>query len=235
MPAGQMYRYKPKKGKRRNYKRVANSRQSGRLRYPFSGPIPNSKLVRLRYVETISINATTGLAGTYKFKANDIFDPNNTGAGHQPYGHDELASMYINYTVIGSKCTAKFFSGSNSIALSAANVGILLKDEVTTESNTTLWMERPKSRFKTIANNSGGSAVATMSKNFSAKKFFDVRDLKDSQDRLGASFGTSPTDSAYFHIIVAPANTAIDLADMYITVVIDYLVICSKPKELIQS
>ena len=40
-----------------------------------------------------------GLAGLYKFRANSIYDPDQTGGGHQPYGRDTLATLYNHYVV----------------------------------------------------------------------------------------------------------------------------------------
>jgi hypothetical protein len=66
------------------------------------------KLIRtLRYSETLTF--TTGAAGVVGtinlFRLNSLFDPNQTGVGHQPYGFDQLSLFYQQYIVHSFKVT----------------------------------------------------------------------------------------------------------------------------------
>lgn len=73
------------------------------------GPVPQSKIVNLRYFDQISL--TPGGAGTIKehvFRMASIFDPDRTGVGHQPLGHDQWANFYEHYEVVESVMTVWF-------------------------------------------------------------------------------------------------------------------------------
>lgn len=108
-------RWTPKKGMRLN----TNARGDvGHLRGPFKSyvegdPFPPAKLYRLIYAEQYALTAgTSGVVGTaIAFNLNNINDPNLAGGasgGHQPYGHDTLATVYNKYKVSGVKIEAHF-------------------------------------------------------------------------------------------------------------------------------
>lgn len=63
------------------------------------GAFPIRKTVALRYVQTISLNATASSTVVNVFRANSIFDPDYTGAGHQPMFHDLYSQIYDSYKV----------------------------------------------------------------------------------------------------------------------------------------
>jgi len=69
-----------------------------RLDYGFVFPI---KLVaRLRYSEHLTLTTgAAGIAAVNQFRLNSLFDPNLTGAGHQPLGYDQITPLYNKYKV----------------------------------------------------------------------------------------------------------------------------------------
>lgn len=83
-------------------------------------PFPNTKFVTHKYVETVYIGpGSAGLYTSYAFNANSLFDPNNTGFGHQPMFRDQMANEYSYYTVLRSSIVATIPPELN-IALHAA-------------------------------------------------------------------------------------------------------------------
>lgn len=65
-------------------------------------PFPARMRAVLRYSETFVIAAGVGGTGHQMFRCGSIFDPNQTGIGHQPYGHDTYQAIYDHYKVIKS-------------------------------------------------------------------------------------------------------------------------------------
>lgn len=63
------------------------------------GAFPPRKTVALRYVQTLTLNATSGASATNVFRANSVFDPDFTGTGHQPMFHDIYSQIYGQYKV----------------------------------------------------------------------------------------------------------------------------------------
>jgi hypothetical protein len=82
---------------------------------PWMPLFPPTITKRLRYSTTFALSATTGaITSTQVFRANDLFDPDFTGTGHQPMGFDQLMTWYNHFVVIWAKITvvAKCTSGS---------------------------------------------------------------------------------------------------------------------------
>jgi len=64
------------------------------------GPIAPRIIVKLKYTNTHNRTSTLGVPDNYQWNLNSIFDPERTGTGHQPYGHDTYQSLYNRYRVI---------------------------------------------------------------------------------------------------------------------------------------
>lgn len=190
---------------------------------------PKSKVVKMRYCEQIGINPGIGAPSGYTFRANDIFDPNYTSTGHQPMGHDQWSAFYNHYTVLGSKLTVTM---SNQDAADAVIAGVYLVDDTTAPTTVTTLIENAKGPYGHM-DSSGGSGIRRLTCKYSAKKFFrcDVRDRTD----LKASFGSSPTEQAYYTIWAAAMDTLADPGNVVMTVVIDYICLLTEPKDLSAS
>ena len=86
---------------------------------PLNG-FPDSRLTRHRYCDNINLyQALPGTPEFYLFGANNGYDPDHSGTGHQPMGWDEMAAVYGTYAVVGSKITVRcspvaFFTGAGT-------------------------------------------------------------------------------------------------------------------------
>lgn len=99
---------------------------------------PDRIIVPMRYTTTISFTSTLGVPSGNLFSGNSVYDPNQTGVGHQAYGFDQLSAYYYNYLVTHSSCsvgpiypssTAFPGAGAYRAGLQASNVsGLSLSD-----------------------------------------------------------------------------------------------------------
>lgn len=195
--------------------------------YPFG----KSRTAKLRYCETISFNPASGVAGTYTFSANGLYDPNISGTGHQPYGFDQLMALYNHYTVLGARIKITPINGSANLYYT---LGIKLCDTTQLNSSTPDYiMEQPGFRKRVVANNAAVSAPG-MSCNFSCKKFFRHRSkaLVLANTDLRGSASVNPAEQAYFIIVYQPVVVLQDLPDTTFQVQIDYCATFTGPKEL---
>ena len=226
--------------RRRLYRRFRRRRRRFRRRsFPRFVGFPKTRAIRLRYVESVLTPVSSSVGTVYIFSANSIQDPNRTGSGHQPLGHDEWSAFYNHYLVVGSKIVAKFFTAEQSAAYNQPITCVVaLTDDLltTTTSNTALENPRVKWRHLPTAQ-THGPASTTVRNKFSAKEFYNVSKLKDNVNRIGSAFGANPDDEAYFILktFVTDANVPAVTADVRCQVMIDYLVILSEPKELATS
>lgn len=87
--------------------------------------VPPSICTRHRYVErlTLSNENTTGITGSeIAFRLGSLYDPNFSGAGHQPWGFDQMAAIYQQYQVYKVKVAFRVFSWSGAAAFLAIGI-----------------------------------------------------------------------------------------------------------------
>lgn len=89
-----------------------------------SDPFPPMYRCRLEYSEVVNLaSGVGGLMGTEAiFALNDLYDPNYSGTGHQPYGFDTLASLYRRYRVDTVSFTLQFSNPNEDSVACAAMV-----------------------------------------------------------------------------------------------------------------
>lgn len=74
----------------------------------------NNFTVRLTYAENFVHVVTQNGSGLYQaFRTDSIFDPNATGAGHQPMMRDLWASQYDYYAVLACEYQIRLYNGVN--------------------------------------------------------------------------------------------------------------------------
>lgn len=204
------------------------------LRHNMIG-FPSNKVVKLRYCTNATIDATGTFTPIF-FRANSPYDPTAALGGHQPLGFDQWSQFYNHYVVLGSKITWQITSGAGANNNDATLAFCYLTDDQTIGTDATLLMEQGKIKYKLLPGNMQiGSAFKLVNK-YSAKRFYNIVDVKDNLDRIGAPTSTNPTEEAYF----ALGFQGVDSADNYagnwnILVTIDYIVSFSEPKELASS
>ncbi len=193
---------------------------------------PNSKMVRLRYVQEISIDPNDSTISTYTFSANGMFDPDVTSviAGHQPKCFDQyMGVMYDHYTVIGSKCTVKYVSSSRSDA-TPGYFGVALTDSNLTlngRSKTEVMETKNTSKFG-VTGNSLRVRDQTRTAWFSAKKFFKKSAIIGDGTYRGTAT-SNPSEEANYQIWMFNIGGN-DPAVGNFLVTIDYLACLSEPK-----
>lgn len=199
-------------------------------------PFARSQIVKLRYCDRLAIDSDLGIFASHHYRANSCYDPDLTGTGHQPMGFDQYSLLYDHYTVIGSKITVTGVSRTDTETASTGILGVLLAD--TTNAYTggiTHILEEGRSNWKYLGPADSSNGVVTVSKGFSAKKFFTVANMTDNTTRLGAQTNADPTEDAIFTVFVAPVNAADEMSNLHCMVTIEYIVQFTEPKSLNQS
>lgn len=100
MPYKKSYTYKKRTYKRtmRRYKKKYNRPLRNKVPDGAS-PVARNYIVRLKYSDTIDFSPVSLATVLYTFRMNSIFDPDQSGTGHQPYGRDQLAALFNRYRV----------------------------------------------------------------------------------------------------------------------------------------
>ena len=213
-------------------------RPAPRRSLPVSG-FPSRKIVRLRYAQTINLNASgTGTPVHHNFCANGMYDPDLTGTGHQPMGFDQWMTVYDHYTVLGSKCTARYIPNTTTDFAPMA-FGIMLTDDGTFPylDIDAIVESRAGGRAYRLGalNNSATSRNLSVTRFFSAKKALG-RPTVVGEEELKGSAIANPTEQSHFQIwCVNPTSAGNDPPPCSFMVIIEYIAMLTERRELAQS
>lgn len=188
---------------------------------PMWDPFPAQAQAIMRYSQVVSLNPSAGLTAPYLFRANSIFDPDYTGIGHQPYGHDTYASIYNHYSVAKATITMSPASSANSI------YGISLTDDTTVQADYDTIRETKGTKMG-ICNQSVAPTVVQV---YSDKQNFS----KTVSQPTSALFGASPAEVMYFHIWSEGTSSTVEGNNVDYLITISYIVNMWELKDLGQS
>lgn len=187
--------------------------------------LPSTRKVTLRYAQKFSIVSNVAQASTHIFRANDMYDPDFSGVGHQPRGFDQLMAMYDHFTVVGAKITIMTAQPGTS-----AIVGISLQDDATSTTDPENLLEtRPDDSVIGVV--AAGAEALSLSLGYSQRKFFGVSGI---DDKYQGSKVSSPQEGAYFHVWQAAINDTSSNTSHYVAV-IDYIALLSEPQQPTKS
>lgn len=193
---------------------------------------PQKKRVTLTYVENISNTpSVTGAANGTTFRLNGPYDPNLTGAGHQPMAWDQWTPFYNKYTVLSAKIHVQAASIDGQIK--AGYVGVVPYSQLLTSStDVPSLMEEGDAVYGLIP---GDSSAVSISRSIDMGKYFSITNpLEDDTLQAPTTSLPSRTLQAYVWTAVA-AGTATAGGLITISVRITYDVVFTEPKELASS
>lgn len=154
---------------------------------------PKKMLATLTYYDSQTLTSTAGALSQYQFCCNGIYDPNITGAGHQPMYRDQLAAIYNHYTVIGSKITVQAMCAATT-NLPGALCCYINDDTVQLNGSPFLSAELPGAKLILLGPAQDKPSVVTL--RWSAKKAFGKGALANSD--LNTPVGQNPNEMEYF-------------------------------------
>lgn len=211
-----------RRNRRRNYRKRSHNRSISK-KVNLSTGVPDRLYTKLVYTDSYSLaDAVGGVGAIQVMRGNSIFDPDQSGTGGQPLGHDQWNNFYFYYKVHASKCEATFISTSSNITSSGLIVGIHPELQTPAVTTTALdILQHPYAKTRIMGTASGNSAVRKFSNFFTTKKMFGVKDLDDNSFK--AAFGTNPTNAWYWRIGAYPIDET-SINDVRVIVKITYYV-----------
>lgn len=172
--------------------------------------LPRSLRRSLRYAETFSL--TTGAAGiigtVQTMFLNSLYDPNQSGTGHQPYGFDQIVQFYQQYFVHSVKyqLIATTIGGTAEVCVAmqlfptAGGVSIA---GITTDAAT------EKSTVSTfVAGSSGNVRARSLGGEVKMHQIFGLTPAQYAaqSDVYGAAVTTNPSLGAYLEVGIGSYN-----------------------------
>lgn len=188
-------------------------------------PFSSRYICKMKYSETV----TPPLAGLYQMNLNSIFDPNRTGGGHQPYGFDQLSTLYNKYRVIscGYRIQRAMLDTGNPVM-----VGALPSNDVSrTFSTFSELRENPRAKY--ITQNSGSDVKTLSGKVYLPSLMGRTRAQYMADDQYSSIVTTSPQEAAILYILTSDAN---DIPANYsVQVLLEFTVEFFDVKHVLQS
>lgn len=154
-------------------------------------PIPQRYICKMKYAETI----VTSALGEYRMNLNSIFDPNRSGVGHQPYGHDTLQTLYNRYRVISCGYRIQAVQTSTGAPI---QLGVLPSNEQLTFTTISELKENPRAKYVTVS--PGAPAVYLSGKVYLPSLVGRNKAQYMADDRYQAEYGASPVENAILNI-----------------------------------
>ena len=191
-------------------------------------PFPNSKLVRHKYVDTITMPsiAAAGLRAFYTMCANSVYDPDVSGTGHQPMFHDEMIAQYNNYTVLSSKIKVLVPAESTT----ASDWALWCDDDVSVPGDCNLAGEQHRVAFANKLDKRNNPLVL--------KGWYDAAKWNKtsragilSDDTQKVPKNNNPGNKAikYFQIFTGPVDTSATQAAIKVRVVMTFITLWREP------
>lgn len=168
---------------------------------------------------TTMASTTGGLATTYVLRANDVYDPDYTNAGHQPRGFDQIIAMFRNFCVLGSKIVTTWGYGQGSATSHDMNCSIILKDGTSAMADAEDIMEHPRVKSKIMTAEVGDRVRITHKYTW---RLNGIRDPLDMTTLWGTS-AAAPTEGWYYHLN-AFCNDGTNSEAAHVSGYIDYTV-----------
>lgn len=193
----------------------------------FTG-IPDVNHVQLKY--TTFINLTGTPTAIHRFRGNSINDPDASGIGGQPLGHDQWGAFYEKYLVKSSKIEVQLLNNSTTSGPGNVLLNLVPMDDLLSRTYDELSdMQYNKNRF--IAPVSAGSNGIYMSHFIGTSKIMGDAILDDLYE---APFNVNPSEQWYWHL-QADAFDGLSAVNLAVKVTMTYYVKLFQRVELLGS
>jgi len=231
MPYKRKYR-KRANTRRRPYRKRYNKggRVVSRRGYGKAG-IPDRMTVKMVYAETIRLSQSVVSFDKHVFYGSALFDPNDSGTGHQPRGYDQWAQFYNKSMCHASKIRCTFTPTVNN---STGNMRVFLLPSIDS-SITPDWTTVQEGQYGKSSSVGPyvGNGIRNLSSYMTTKKIFgDVNGLEEAE--YGATFGFNPNVKWYW-IVGAETQDGTPMEYCDVAVVITYYVELYDRKNLPES
>jgi len=157
----------------------------------------------LRYHTNVSVAITAGAVNNYIFRANDLFDPDLSGTGHQPMGFDQMMVFYNHFAVESCRIcvnAANTAAGSlhAGVRLDASLTPLTSPDQIIEFGGTTYDVLEAKNAY-------GSSKTFDLTVDIPRIQGIPRQNITTDPNLRGDA-GTSPVELTYFHLFAWDPN-----------------------------
>ncbi len=200
------------RSKRGSSRRLTLNKQPSSLMSLGSRGFPNRLRCVHKYVDAFAASIGAGVTTTRVYSCNGMYDPDVTGAGHQPIYFDQLGAIYDHYVVMRSTITVKFLGfGDNQM------VSLYIDDDASPTSSPITACEQGSGSLQLVA--AANTRPTILKKSWTAKSIFGG-DIYDNTALRGSPL-VNPTEQSYFVVQFATVSALAYNYTMVVEVVYD--------------
>lgn len=191
---------------------------------------PDIMEVQLVYNRTASFGAASPVVQV--FRGNSIYDPDFSGAGTQPMGHDQWATLYRRYRVLASKCQVI------TASTDATDTNGCVVVPLNTSAASTIAGEYVEAAYASVGkiSRSGDNTSQKVTNYITTSKIRGIpSDGVMYEEDLGASFGANPTRDWYWHVCWYDGAGGINAISGTASIRVTYYVQCYDRQTLTSS
>lgn len=211
----------------KNNKQNKKQRQQSKRRRPtnagmgLTGPFPAKRAAKLRYVDSLTLTeGGAGAGATYGFTPTSLYDPNNTGAGHQPMYYDQLCSSSGPYTCYRTFATSAKITFINTTT-TPCFVGWYVSPTGSAPASQIQACEKPWGRWRWLGSKDGSSGILTERCTIPHGKALGVtRRHLEMDDYYSGVYNSSPSKN-YFLVVYVYGTTGVASINFTVELVID--------------
>lgn len=193
--------------------------------------LPSTHLCKLRYNTSINMDASTGATAYHLIRANDLYDPDATGIGHQPLGFDQLSALYNKFVVLGSLIKCRFTTQTTG-ATAVQYVGVFPTTDAAISADPDILMEQKGIKKKLLGPYDAGTYPLVTS-SYSAKKWWGGK-VSSNTGQSGTP-SSSPNDIVNYAVWCGAVTPGVSPAVCYANITVEYVVLFKDIKSLIGS
>lgn len=164
---------------------------------------PDAMITKLKYVTFQTLSGTSGVIDYHTFAGNSCYDPDVTGAGHQPNGFDEYSTLYYKYRVHGCKIS---IIGTNVTDAVPTVMGLQTSTDSTYTAVYSDMVEQPRTIATVIGGKEGQGNSKKLKLYMSAKTLFGEKNIRD--EDYSAAVTANPSKLFYYKLFAQASNAA---------------------------
>lgn len=181
-------------------------------------PLPQRFITKHKYAEVISSALGGGTYGTCRLNLNSIYDPNQSGGGHQVMMFDQLSALYNRYRVIGCSYRISCAVSDNTVPLQVALVPS--NETIPSPSNIAQIRESPRAKYVLQG---AGANIRTISGYVSLPSLFGrTKAQYMADDRYQSTVTTSPSELAVLNCFAGLLSEGSSTATVYFNIELNY-------------
>jgi len=188
----------------------------------------------LYYEYGLELKDGAGLIDTWFFGANDVYDPDTTGTGHQVIGFDQAMLFWEQFVVYSAKISISFVSNSNA----ALRVGVFLNADTVTPSTRGELIENGFNKSVLVFGSDSGAEHTVHRINFTANniKYFGQKGYSNymSNSVFTGTAAASPSERNYFGVFAYCMTGSVNYSVLF-DVIISFDVQFWEPRKISQS